>query len=160
VAVREAVQAVLTEVATNPDLLVRLGVQPTAQPTPDEDEPEEPTRGSGRRPRLTERLGRVPGWVKRRIRATWQAGATLARQARQVLSLAWSFVTEPLRRFKGQVLLTLAIGAVIALTTYLAGPWLAAGAGFLGSVAVVAADWLGDAAGRLHAAWRRLLPHC
>jgi hypothetical protein len=160
VAVREAVQAVLTEVATNPDLLVRLGVQPTAQPTPDADEPEEPTRGSGRRPRLTERLGRVAGWVKRRIRATWQAGVTLARQARQVLSLAWSFVTEPLRRFKGRVMLTLAVAAGIALTAYLAGPWLAAGAGFLGSVAVVATDWLREAAHRLRTAWLRLQPHC
>jgi hypothetical protein len=160
VAVREAVQAVLTEVATNPDLLARLGVQPAAQPTADEDEPEEPTRGSGRRPGLTERLGRVAGWVKGRVRATWQAGANLARQARQVLSLAWAFVTEPLRRFKGQVLLTLAVGAVIGLAAFLAGPWLAAGAGFLGSAVVVVTDWLWDAAGRLHAAWGRLLPRC
>jgi hypothetical protein len=159
-AVREAVQAVLTEVATNPDLLARLGVQPAAQPTADEDEPEEPARDSGRRPRLAERLGRVAGWVKGRVRATWQAGVTLARQARQVLSLAWAFVTEPLRRFKGQVMLTLAVAAGIALTAYLAGPWLAAGAGFLGSVAVVAADWLREAAHRLHAAWGRLQLHC
>jgi hypothetical protein len=158
VAVREAVQAVLTEVATNPELLVRLGV-PVVQPAPDEDEPEEPPEDS-RRPRLTERLARAAGWVKRRVRATWQAGATLAHQVRQVLSVAWAFVTEPLRRFRGQVLLTLAVGAAVALVAWLAGPWLAAGAGFLGSIAVVATDWLRDAAHRLHAAWRRLQPHC
>jgi hypothetical protein len=105
VAVREAVQAVLTEVATNPDLLVRLGVQPAAQPTADEEEPENPPQGAGR-PRLTERIARVAGWVKGRVRATWQAGATLARQARPVLSVGWAYLTEPLRRFRGQVLLT------------------------------------------------------
>jgi hypothetical protein len=158
VAVREAVQAVLTEVATNPELLVRLGVQPAVQPTSDEDEPEEPPQGAGRRPRLTERLGRVTGWVKGRVRATWQAGATLIHQTREVLSVAWAFVTEPLWRFRGQVLLTLAVGAAIALA-YLAGPWLAVGAGFVGGVGVLAADWLRDAAGRLHSTWLRLQPH-
>jgi hypothetical protein len=156
VAVREAVQAVLTEVTTNPELLVRLGVQPA----PDQDEPEEPPQGAGRRPRLTERLGRVAGWVKGRVRATWQAGATLTHQARQVLSVAWAFVTEPLRRFRGQVLLTLGVAAAIALAVCLAGPWLAAGAGFLGSVAVVAADWLRDTAHRLRTAWVRLQSRC
>jgi hypothetical protein len=155
VAVREAVQAVLTEVTANPDLLARLGVQQAAQTTADEDEPEDPPQGP-RRPRLTERLAGAAGWVRGRVQATWQAGATLAHQARQVVSVAWAYLTEPLRRFKGQVLLTLAVGVVIAVTAYLAGPWLAAGAGFLGSVAAVAADWLRDAAHRLRTAWLRL----
>jgi hypothetical protein len=158
VAVREAVQAVLTEVTANPDLLARLGVQQAAQTTADEDEPQDPPQGP-RRPRLTERLAGVAGWVKGRVRATWQAGATLARQVRQVLSLAWAYLTEPLRRFRGQVLLTLAVGAAIALAAYLAGPWLAAGAGFVGGVAALAADWLRDTAHRLHATWHRLQPH-
>jgi hypothetical protein len=153
VAVREAVQAVLTEVTTNPDLLALLRVQPAAQSTPDEEESEDPPQGAGR-PRLTERIARVAGWAKDRVRATWQAAAMLARQARQVLAVAWAFVTEPLRRFRGQVLLTLALGAAIALA---AGPWLAAGAG-LGGVAALAADWLRDAARRLHATWIRLQP--
>jgi hypothetical protein len=148
VAVREAVQAVLTEVTTNPDLLARLGVQPTAQTTRDEDEAEDPPQGAGRG-RLTERLAGVAGWVKGR-------GATLAPQARQVLAVAWA----PLRRFRSQVLLTLAVGVGIALAAYLAGPWLAVGFGFLGGVAALAADWLRDAAGRLHATWRRLQPRC
>jgi hypothetical protein len=161
IAVREAVQAVLTEVITNPDLLARLGAPPAAQPgTPDQDEPREPRAGSGRRPRLTERLAGAAGWVKGRVRATWQAGATLAHQVRQVLSVAWTYLTKPLRRFKGPVLLTLAFGVAIALTAYLAGPWLATGAGLLGGVAAVVADWLRDAAGRLHATWLRHQPRC
>jgi hypothetical protein len=105
-----------------------------------------------------ERLAGAVGWVKGRARATWQAGATLARQARMALSLAWAYLTEPLRRFKGRMLLTLAVGVGIALAV--AGPWLAAGAGFVGGAAALAGDWLRDAAGRLHSTWLRVLAHC
>jgi hypothetical protein len=143
-AVQEAVRAVLTEVLTNPDLLDRLRgrVAPPAQvmEAAVASAPVEPLRT-----RLTRGLGRLWSGVGSGLRTLCQACGNRLRQARESVGAAWIRL-QGVRRFKSQFLIALAIGTLLGVTAYFAGPWLAAAAsgvgGFATTVMVQAGLWL------------------
>jgi hypothetical protein len=129
-AVREAVQAVLKEVLTNPDLLavLRTAVGTPAQgPTP----AAQPVAVAPKPSRVRSFLGGAWGWVCGLFR---QAGRACAAVPRRVVGgLAWVWCRlRLLRPFRIQLVTALAVGVAAGAAVYLAGPYAAAAAGWLG----------------------------
>jgi hypothetical protein len=143
-AVQEAVRAVLTEVLTNPDLLDKLRgtLVPPAQV---QETAVAPSPADSLKTRLTRGLRRLGSWAGARLRAAGQACANLLRGAQRGARAARARL-QGICRFKSQLLLALAIGTVLGVATYFAGPWLAATAsgvgGFAMTVLVQAGLWL------------------
>ena len=81
--------------------------------------------------RLTRRLGRLANGVGAGLRAACRAGVRRLHRAR----VGAAAVLQAVRRFRGQLLTALAVGAVLGVATSFAGPWLAAAAGAAGSFA-------------------------
>src|SRR5262249_52144668 len=132
-AVVQAVQTVLTEVLTNPAVLMKLR---DALPPP-------PTPKAVSGPRLRERLSQAWAWMGRKLKSMLTACRDglngLAAAASRQYERAQKFAKETwmrlrvLRHFRGQLLLALMIGVAGGLGVFLAGPWLAALLGGLGS---------------------------
>jgi hypothetical protein len=144
VAVRQAVQAVLTEVLTNPDLLAVLR-GPLASPGPAASPP--PAAASGE-PQPEGWLRRAGAWLRRQWSCACRTTAALAGLGGRAVVSGWQL----LRRFRGQVLLAMGVGAAAGVGAYLAGPWLAAGAAWLGGFATTLAVQAGLALRRALAA--------
>jgi hypothetical protein len=131
-AVVQAVQTVLTEILTNPAVLAKL--RDALPPTP---------RVTASRSRLRERLVQAWSWLGAKGRAVLKTcqdgmnrlGSVGARQyehAKKFATATWVRL-RVLRHFQHQLLLALVIGVAGGAAVYLAGPWLAAVLGGLGS---------------------------
>ena len=129
-AVREAVQAVLAELLTNPALRAQLQRAASPDPTPPAERTPEGGRG---------RLAALCGRVGDKLRSACRAGAGWLRQAGQAASLAWRLADDRVR------------AALLVAAAYLARTALAATARRLceGAKAL---------AGRAWGALRRALP--
>jgi hypothetical protein len=114
-AVREALQAVLTEVLTNPALLEHL--QPTVPHTPVEPLADAPAE----RPGLRQRMATARAWAGRKAHAAGRACRRGLGNLGSGLMALW--------RLRTRLLTAVGIGAAIGLGAYLAGPWLSALAG-------------------------------
>jgi hypothetical protein len=152
VAVKESVQAVLTEVLTNPRLQDKIrGVAAPAGQAVDEIP----------KPGVRERLARVGSWLARQVRSVYQAASTmvtrgqeacsrLVMKVRRACASSWGCV-RVLRHLKVQLLTAVGVGMAAGTAAFFAGPWLAAvvsSAGvFTATLAVHAGFWL-----------RRILP--
>jgi hypothetical protein len=135
-AVKEAVQAVMVEMLTNPELLRKLqGNFAAAQPKT--TEPAKPTL----KQRLSNLWKKVIGgckWVGSMCKAGVLNAATgtvslVRKTGSAVVSAIASY--SFLGRFKKQILLAVAIGTVVALSTWYADPWLSTAAGWIGGFA-------------------------
>src|SRR5262245_59023317 len=140
-AVRETLQAVITEVVSNPDLLAAARTVLTpGSPADVPPEPREPPRSLFRRA-----CDGVKAGLAVAATACHGAGASVARQAAAVKSLARSG-WRLLRRSRGRLLAACGVGVAAGALTYLAGPWLAvaasSAAGFVTTLAVQAASGL------------------
>jgi hypothetical protein len=157
VAVREAVQAVLTELLTNPDLRGALAAAVAGRPTTS-DHATSAARASDRpRGLLSRAWGRllaglsvVRGAVGRGFSAMRGAiGRCFSAIAgcRALVGNAWSIAA----RHKWRVFSACGIGLLVGVVVYLAGPWLAAFAGwvwgFTATLVVQARDGLKRLAG-------------
>jgi hypothetical protein len=156
-AVKEAIQAVFAEVLSNPDVLARL--HGSAGPAP---EPTAPVPESAAAPAPRGWLGRArsvvaqgaaavrgacagcTNWMARAVGAAAGRARTACAAVRRGLGVLW-----PCR---GQVVVALAVGTMAAVAAYYAGPWLCAGAAWLGAFATTLAVQAG-------AALRRALGH-
>ena len=131
-AVREAVQAVLTELLTNPALREQLQRPAAAEAAP----PDGPaTKGGGSKGRLAALCGRVGD----KLRSACRVGAGWLRWAAQAVSLAWRLAGDRVR------------AVLLVAAAYLARTALAAAAHRL-------YDATKDLAGRAWGALRRALP--
>jgi len=129
-AVQEAVQAVLTELLTNPALREQL--QKAASPTPPSSAGRTPEGGGGR-------LAALCGRVGDKLRSACRAGAGCLRRAARAASLAWQLADDRVR------------AALLVVAAYLARTTLAAAARRLCGAAR-------SLAGRAWGALRRALP--
>jgi hypothetical protein len=138
-AVREAVQAVLTELLTNPALREQLQRPAEAESAP----PDGPANkhGGGK-----SRLAALGGRVGDKLRSACRAGAGCLRQAAQAASLAWRLAGGRVR-----AVLLAAAGVAAAAAARLARTALGAAARRLCGAA-------GSLAGRAWGALRRALP--
>ena len=138
-AVQEAVQAVLTELLTNPALREQLQRPAAAQPaTPDGPA----SKNGGGKSRLAALCGRV----RNKLRSACRIGAGWLRQAAQAAALAWRVAGERVR-----VVLLAGAGVAAAGAAWLARTALAAAARRRGGGAKALA-------GRAWGALRRALP--
>jgi hypothetical protein len=158
-AVREAVNAVIQEVLTNPELLRRLQPQPEPPPAP-APAPRPPNRSretlrhawnwtqgtvAQKASAAGRMLGQARSWIGSQLR---QSCAALCQRCRQAVSRgaqAWEGATHLLPvlwQCRRPLLLALAVGLVLAVGCYLAGPFVAATvsglAGFAASLTVSA----------------------
>ena len=145
-AVREAVQCVLTEVLTNPDILAKI--RATATPKveepvhPDVPEPSESVS-------IWCRLGRLCGRIRDRLANLRQTLRTATGNIR-----AWtaerftvlSAICQMLSPFKYHIMAAIAIGLLVGIGVWCAGPWLgivaSAVGGFVATLSVQAGLWL------------------
>jgi hypothetical protein len=129
-AVRQAIQAVVTEVRTNPELLTlfrgSVAQAPPAAAQPWAEEISTPPGGFLR-------PGRA--WVRQQWGRAFRATKALTGMGQRGVAAGWQL----LRRFRGPVLLAVGVGAATGLAAYCAGPWLAAGAAWLGGFATTLA---------------------
>jgi hypothetical protein len=132
-AVQEAVRAVLSEVLTHPELLDPLRGR-AAAPAPVAAAAPVPAAAEPIGARLTRRLGRLANGVGAGLRAACRAGVRTLHRARAGAAAVHARL-HAVRRFRGQLLTALAVGAVLGVATYFAGPWLAAAAGGAGGFA-------------------------
>ena len=107
-AVQEAVQAVLTELLTNPALREQLQRPAEAEPAP----PDDPANKHGGKGRLAALCGRVGD----KLRSASRVGARWVRHAAQAASLAWRLADDRVR------------AALLVVAAYLARTALAAAA--------------------------------
>ena len=126
--VREGVRGALSEILTDPEVLAALRATVAAQAAEAQPAPQSPAPES--KPGL---LGRA--W--NRIKAgAHQAGSALTRatqRVRQAASTSWGGL-RLLQPFRTQILLALGVGAAAGVGAYFAGPYVAAGAGWLAGV--------------------------
>ena len=145
-AVREAVQCVLTEVLTNPDILakMRAAAAPRVEEPAHADVPEPSEHVS-----IWYRLGRLCGRIRDRLADLRQtlrgsAGSVRAWTADR-LTLLWE-VCQMLSPFKYHVMTALAIGMLVGIGVWCAGPWLgivaSAVGGFMATLGVQAGLWV------------------
>src|SRR5262249_52947588 len=137
----ETLQAVLTEVVSNPDLLAaaRTVLAPGTPADVPTDPPERP------RSLFRRACDGVKAGLGVAAAACHGAGASVAQRAAAVTPAApsgWRL----LRRFRGRLLAACGVGLAAGALTYLAGPWLAvaasSAAGFVTTLAVQAASGL------------------
>jgi hypothetical protein len=154
-AVKEAVQATLAEVLTNPTLLAGL------RPPPPASEAAAPQRPRPARPGVWERLGRLWRGVRSCVAGLRAACGARLRQAGGWLAGLWRRMKQGLAAlgegcrslacFKYQLLAALGIGGAVAAGAWFAGPWLATllsgVGGFAAALAVQAWLWLRKALG-------------
>jgi hypothetical protein len=131
-AVQEAVQAVLTELLTNPALREQLQGPAAAEAAPPDDPANK--HGGGK-----SRLAALGGRVGDKLRSACRVGAGCLRQAARAASLAWRLADGRLR------------AALLVAVAYLARTALAAAARRLCGAAR-------SLAGRAWGAFRRVLP--
>ena len=145
-AVREAVQCVLTEVLTNPDILAKI--RATATPKveepvhPDVPEPSESVS-------IWFRLGRLCGRIRDRLANLRQTLRTATGNIRawtaERLTVLWE-VCQMLSPFKYHVMTAVAIGMLVGIGVWGAGPWLgivaSAVGGFVMTLSVQAGLWV------------------
>jgi hypothetical protein len=157
-AVRAAVEAALTEVLANPELRQRL--QPPAPPPAPAPALQQPHRSVQRlrsawswaRATLMQKasaaarvLGQARAWIGGQLRQSYAALCQRCRQAVSRGTQAWEGATHLLPvlwQCRRPLLLALAVGLVLGVGCYLAGPFVAATvsglAGFAGSLTVSA----------------------
>ena len=131
-AVREAVQAVLAELLTNPALREQLQGPAASESSPPDDPANRSGGGKGR-------LAALGGRVGDKLRSACRAGAGWLRQAGRATSLAWQLADDRVR------------AVLLVAAAYLARTALAAAARRLGGAAR-------SLAGRAWGALRRALP--
>src|SRR5262249_12395995 len=131
VAVREAVQAVLSEVLTSPEILAKLrdALPPATNATP-------PVATPVAKPSLKERMAQVWSWLGAKVRSVVGVckgglnrlgeGATHVKQRVQNAGKAVWLRLRLLRPFGGQLLLAAGVGVAAGVAAFLAAPWLAA----------------------------------
>jgi hypothetical protein len=143
-AVGLAVQAVMREMLTSPELLARLGAAvPAAAPVLEKTPKAKASwkrRCLGVCKTLTVWLTAARIWCGRRLEGVRCQAFSMWRQART------------LGRFRNQLLVAGGIGVTVGAAAYLAGPWLSAAAGGVGGFAVSLAVQLGLTLRRLLAA--------
>ena len=141
-AMRQAVQSVLTEVLTNPEIIARLHPA-MAQPV-------------ARRISLRERLSNLCGGIRTCLVGLRAACGEMLYTAKTLITNDWRCTIEHLatlwrhvqmlRPFKYQILLALAIGTLIGVGVWHAGPWFGAVTsgigGFATALSVQAGLWL------------------
>ena len=141
-----AVQAVLREVLSSPELLARLAVAvPTATQTAAKPKASWKQRWIGAYKALRTWLAAARAACGRGLAAVRVKCIRLLEQARGWAIGAWQQV-RVLAHFKYQVLCAVAVGLAAGVAVYFAGPWLAAGVsaagGFATTLAVQAGLWL------------------
>ena len=128
-AVREAVQAVLAELLTNPALRAQLQRPAEAESAPPDDPANRSGGGKGR-------LAALCGRVGDKLRSACRAGAGCLRQAGRAASLAWRLADDRVR-----AALLAAAGAAAAAAARLARTALGAAARRLWDGAKALAGW-------------------
>jgi hypothetical protein len=158
-AVREAVNAVIQEVLTNAELLRRLRSKPEPPPEP-APAPSQPNRSvqtlrhawNWTRAAVAQKasaagrmLGQARSWIGSQLQQSYAALCQRCQQAVSRGTQAWEGATHLLPvlwQCRGPLLLALAVGLVLGVGCYLAGPFVAATvsglAGFAGSLTVSA----------------------
>jgi hypothetical protein len=124
-AVRQAVQSVVSELVTNPavlEMLKRTLVLPAATTATTETAPS-PGPQSG---------------LKRCLIGAWNGTKSLFRKAGCGLAFLWERI-KMVRHIKAPLLLAVGVGTVSGFAAYFAGPWMAAGLGWLGGFAATLA---------------------
>ena len=149
-AVREAVQCVLTEVLTNPDILakMRAAAAPRVEEPAHADVPE-PSEHVSIWYRLGRLCGRLCGRIRDRLaslRQTLRAAAGNIRAwTAERLTVLWD-VCQMLSPFKYHVMTAVAIGMLVGVVVWGAGPWLgivaSAVGGFVATLGVQAGLWV------------------
>jgi hypothetical protein len=128
-AVREAVKAVLQEVLTSPAVLEKMqGTAAAATPIP----AEAPKAG------FKNRLVRLCGRLKAGVQAAIQmigGGCSLVMGGVRRAATAARDRASTVARFKVSLLLAIGVGTAVGIGAYFAGPWAAAGAGWLAGFA-------------------------
>jgi hypothetical protein len=118
-AVRQAVESVVSELVTNPavlEMLKRNLVPPAATPNT-----------SASATGTTQQLG----WLKKGLACAWNGTKSLFRKAGCGLAVLWQRL-KMVRHIKAPLLLAVGVGTVSGFAAYFAGPWMAAGLGWLG----------------------------
>ena len=144
--VRQGVRGALGEILTDPEVLAALRATAAAQAA-DAQPAAAASPAPGGKPGL---LGRAWNRVKA---GAHQAGCALTaatRRARQAAATAWGGL-RLLQPFRAQILLALGVGAAAGVGAYFAGPFVAAGAGWLAGVLSTVAVQAGIALRRLTA---------
>jgi hypothetical protein len=145
IAVREAVQAVLAELLTNPAVLARLQGSAASVPSL---QPQPPAARAGG---WFNAIGTSIGGACGRVGASIQRGCGhvcglarfVWRGACRSIGVACG-VARPLALFKGQLLAAFGVGVAAGAAAYFAGPWLAAlasGSGAFATTLVVQIGW-------------------
>ena len=146
-AVREAVQCVLTDVLTNPDILAKI--RATAAPKVEEEPVHTTVPEPEKHVSIWYRLGRLCGRIRDRLadlRRTLRTSAVSVRDwTAERLSALWE-VCQMLSPFKYHVMTALAIGMLVGIGVWCAGPWLgilaSAVGGFAMTLGVQAGLWV------------------
>jgi hypothetical protein len=142
--VRQGVRGALSEILTDPEVLAAIRATAAAQAADAQPAAATPAPSSSG-PGL---LGRA--WDRARAGAH-KAGSALTRatqRARQAAATAWGGLRH-LKPFRAQILLALGVGAAAGVGAYFAGPYVAAGAGWLAGVLSTLAVQVGIALRRL-----------
>jgi hypothetical protein len=143
--VQQAVQSVLTEVLTNPEILAKLRPQPASTAPP---QPAAPT--------FRQRLNNVVARIRTRLTGLRTACAEKIAAVKTLISHQWRCAigrlaslwtpVRMLRPFRFQILVALAIGVMIAVGVWHDGRWLGAVAsginGFVLALSVQIGLWL------------------
>ena len=138
--VRQGVRGALSEILSDPEVLGAIRATVAAQATPPSPAPEG-------KPGL---LGRAWNKLKAGAHKVGTALGTVTQRARQAASTAWGGL-RLLQPFRAQILLALGVGAAAGVGAYFAGPYVAAGAGWLAGVLSTFAVQVGIALRRLTA---------
>lgn len=129
-AVREAVQAVLQEVLANPAFLKARAAAATPEVTPARTE----SPKAGFKQRLVRLCGRLKAGVQAVVQAIGVACGMVLGGARRAV-VATGDRLGVLVRFRVPLLLAAGMGTAVGVGAYFAGPWAAAGAGWLAGFA-------------------------
>ena len=143
--VRQGVRGALTELLTDPDVLAAIRATVVAQAGDSQASPA--SHAPEGKPGL---LGRAWGWARAGVRKAGSALGAAARRVRQAAATAWGGLGH-LKPFRSQILLALGVGAAAGVGAYCAGPYVAAGAGWLAGVLSTLAVQAGVALRRLAA---------
>src|SRR4051794_38609750 len=126
--VRQGVRGALSELLTDPEVLAVLRATVAAQAADSQANPAPPSPegkpGS---------LGRAWDLAKAGVQKAGSALGAAARRARQAAATAWGGLRH-LRPFRAQILTALGVGAAAGVGAYFAGPYVAAGAGWVAGV--------------------------
>jgi hypothetical protein len=151
VAVREAIKGLVTEVLTNPDLL--LQVRTLITPVMVKNPPKTMVGGKKLQTAVKERFGRLWSDIKDRVQAVKQACGQVWHRISQWTCKLVSRL-KVLGQFKRPLLLSCGVGLVAGIGAYFAGPYVAAVAGWLSGFATTVSVQAALAWERLKAASR------